>query len=201
MRQFHMFFVALTGAVTMLSCSDDKQTGLPPYNRDIYLARAQKDEAVIKEKMLEPDKVKDFKGLNYFDPDSLYRVKAKITWIEKEKVVFATNSSRSPVYYKFCNLSFPLGNTTCKLTAYSEDLEAKSGLFIPFRDRTNGEQTYGGGRYIEMPYHGETDYMTIDFNKAFNPLCHYNHGYSCPLVPLENSLNVTVNSGEKKLYD
>ena len=43
--------------------------------------------------------------------------------------------------------------------------------------------------------------VTIDFNKAYNPYCAYNHEYSCPIVPLENDLNIEINAGVKKFHD
>jgi uncharacterized protein (DUF1684 family) len=192
--------------LSMAACNSGtghEQLGIsiPEYNKNLYIARAAKDEKMLKDGIIEPGKAANFKGLKYFEPDSAYRVSAAITWIEKEKVIFSTNSERSPVYYKFCLLTFRMADSTCHLTAYAEDQDGKTGLFIPFKDMTNKELTYGGGRYIEVPYQGEKDTFTLDFNLAFNPYCHYNHGYSCPLVPLENSLSVAIPAGEKKLYE
>jgi len=167
----------------------------------MFITRAAKDEEILKGQMLEPGKIKDFKGLQYFDPDSTYRVMAKMHWIEKEKVIFSTNTERSPVYYTFCQLDFKIGDSLCTLIAYAEDADGKTGLFIPFKDLTNTQETYGGGRYIEVPYRGEKDLFELDFNLAFNPYCHYNHGYSCPLVPAGNRLDLPIKAGEKKLYD
>jgi uncharacterized protein len=173
---------------------------VPEYNKNLYIARAAKDEKILKDGIIEADKAASFKGLQYYEPDSSYRVNAKIAWLEKEEVIFKTNSERSPVYYKFCSLAFQIGDSTCHLLAYAEDPDGKTGLFIPFKDKTNNKTTYGGGRYIEVPYQNEKETFVIDFNLAFNPYCHYNHGYSCPLVPVENSLNVAIPAGEKILY-
>ena len=69
-------------------------------------------------------------------------------------------------------------------------------LFLPFIDETNGESTYGGGRYIESRIpKGNT--LMVDFNEAFNPYCAYNYKYSCPVVPIENTLNLKVEAGVK----
>jgi uncharacterized protein (DUF1684 family) len=192
--------------VSMIACNSGTSKGqlgisVPEYNKNLYIARAAKDEKMLKDGIIEPGKASDFKGLQYYDPDSAYRVNANITWIEKEKVIFQTNSERSPVYYKFCSLTFHMGDSTCHLTAYTEDPDGKTGLFIPFKDKTNKQATYGGGRYIEVPYHGEKETFVLDFNLAFNPYCHYNHNYSCPLVPIENYLSVAIPVGEKKLYE
>jgi uncharacterized protein (DUF1684 family) len=72
-------------------------------------------------------------------------------------------------------------------------------LFLPFTDETNGRETYGGGRYIDLR---EADFkngsITIDFNKAYNPYCAFAGGYSCPKPPDENQLAIAIPAGEKK---
>jgi uncharacterized protein (DUF1684 family) len=178
-----------------------EQSAVPAYNQAMFIARAAKDEDMTKSGIIEPAKQADFKGLAYFDPDSSYRIQSKIEWINKEKVVFATNTERAPEYYIFCRLHFIIADSMFSLTAYSTDIDGHSGLFIPFKDLTNTYSTYGGGRYLEVPFTGEKDSFTLDFNLAFNPYCHYNHSYSCPIVPLGNVLNIPIPAGEKKLYE
>ena len=46
-----------------------------------------------------------------------------------------------------------------------------------------------------------TDSIVIDFNRSYNPLCAYNHKYSCPKVPLENDLKIEIKAGVKKFHD
>jgi uncharacterized protein (DUF1684 family) len=71
-------------------------------------------------------------------------------------------------------------------------------LFVPFTDPTNGEQTYGAGRYIDVPLPpAESNEVELDFNQAYNPYCAYNHDYSCPLPLAENRLTVPVVAGEQ----
>lgn len=76
-------------------------------------------------------------------------------------------------------------------TGYYEDY-----LFIPFRDKTSCNESYGGGRYMDFRI-PETDSVTIDFNLSYNLYCTYNHKYSCPIPPAENSLPVKILAGEK----
>jgi hypothetical protein len=73
-------------------------------------------------------------------------------------------------------------------------------LFIPFNDRTNGNETYGGGRFLDV-YETGTDTLIIDFNLAYNPYCAYNHKYSCPIPPEANNLELKVKAGEKKFHE
>ena len=69
-------------------------------------------------------------------------------------------------------------------------------LFLPFTDNTNGEQTYTGGRYIDLSI-PDGDTIVVDFNKAYNPYCAYNKKYSCPIVPSVNNLDTEIRAGVK----
>lgn len=76
------------------------------------------------------------------------------------------------------------------------------GLFIPFRDHTNGEATFGGGRYLvdtikgaDLGLNGEG--VNMDFNFSYNPSCAYHPRWICPLSPAENELAFAVTAGEK----
>jgi uncharacterized protein (DUF1684 family) len=77
-----------------------------------------------------------------------------------------------------------------------QESDYRDYLFLPFIDQTNGEETYGGGRYVDLRI-PEGDTLIIDFNKAYNPYCAYNKKYSCPLVPAVNELKTSVTAGVK----
>jgi uncharacterized protein len=70
-------------------------------------------------------------------------------------------------------------------------------LFVPFKDLTNGKESYGGGRYVDLQ---KTDIkdgkIVLDFNKCYNPYCAFAAGYSCPIPPKENYLNLAIEAGE-----
>ena len=68
-------------------------------------------------------------------------------------------------------------------------------LFFPFTDLTNGNETYGGGRYIDLRIPAKGQQLIVDFNQAYNPYCAYSHRYSCPLVPEENQMEIEVRAG------
>ena len=80
-----------------------------------------------------------------------------------------------------------------------ENPQYKDYLFLPFTDLTNNETTYGGGRYIDLKLKDirEEGRLTIDFNKAYNPYCAFGEGFSCPIPPDANKLNVRVEAGEQ----
>ncbi len=77
------------------------------------------------------------------------------------------------------------------------------GLFLPFRDQTCGQSSYGGGRYLYDTIKGADLGVTptkipLDFNFAYNPSCAYNARWVCPLAPEENRLDFAVEAGEKE---
>ncbi|RLD44030.1 MAG: DUF1684 domain-containing protein [Bacteroidetes bacterium] len=143
------------------------------------------------------------KGLQYFEPDLNYRVMADFT-IDTSTAVFPfpTNTERTPNYRIYGYVYFNIHDTLCKLTVY-QNMDFKNSadydytLFLPFMDNTNGIYTYGGGRYMDVPI-PESDSILLDFNEAYNPYCAYSSRWSCPLVPFENDLNVSIRAGEKR---
>lgn len=154
--------------------------------------------------LMEED-LKVFKTLEFYPINSQYFVNAKFVKAENEKVFeMKTTGTRTPKYIKFGTLYFTLNGTELKLNVYrnielSKQKEYKDHLFLPFSDLTCGKESYIGGRYIDLKI-PKGDSITIDFNQAYNPYCAYNHKYSCPLVPLENDLNVEIKAGVKTFH-
>ncbi len=158
------------------------------------------------ESPLTEEDFKTFKGLDFFPINEMFIVEAKFTRTPDEKVFkMKTSTTRLPEYVKYGELAFTIDGKPFKLNLYQNiDLTKKEGyedyLFLPFSDLTCGKESYIGGRYIDMRI-PKTNTVTIDFNKAYNPYCAYNHKYSCPIVPLENDLNIEVLAGVKKFHD
>jgi uncharacterized protein (DUF1684 family) len=159
----------------------------------------------FKDASTSPLKTKDlkkFKGLEFFKFDSAYVVKAILKRTPNEKPFeMKTTTSRLPRYVKYAVLEFELKEESFKLDIFQnlnlmDDPEYVDYLFLPFLDETNGESSYGGGRYIELRI-PEGDEILIDFNKAYNPYCAYNEKYSCPIVPRQNYLRTKVEAGVK----
>jgi uncharacterized protein (DUF1684 family) len=78
------------------------------------------------------------------------------------------------------------------------------GLFIPFRDMTNGIETYGAGRYLvdgaksaDLGGDPSTSTLIVDFNFAYQPSCAFDPRWACPLAPPENRLELPVRAGER----
>lgn len=162
----------------------------------------------FKDATISPLKDKDrkyFDGLDFFDFDSSYVVNAHLNRTPDSKFFnMRTTTSRVSQERIYGVLSFEMNGRPFQLNVYQgkEALETKGNedyLFLPFLDNTNGDMTYGGGRYIDLRI-PKGDSLTIDFNKAFNPLCAYNDKYSCPIVPRDNYLDTEVKAGVKA-YD
>ena len=171
------------------------------YTARIENIRIEKDKELLTEGVIDDQSIESFKGLQYFPVDTNFRVLAHLTKADMLPVNFGTTKAEVQTYYRYCELRFKIGDSTAHLMAYAFDTSKVDMLFIPFRDKTTGKESYGGGRYIEMPYNGEKDAIILDFNLAFNPYCHYNKDYTCPLVPYENTLNIAISAGEKKFHD
>ncbi len=76
------------------------------------------------------------------------------------------------------------------------------GIFVPLRDGTSGDGSYGGGRYLldtaKGSWLGGTDTsITLDLNFAYHPSCRYNPGWQCPLAPPGNTIVARVEAGER----
>ncbi len=74
--------------------------------------------------------------------------------------------------------------------------EGPTRLFVPFRDLTSGNETYGGGRYLDLD-RTSTGLYDLDFNRAYHPYCVYNPEYDCPVPPADNRLAFAVRAGER----
>lgn len=138
-----------------------------------------------------------FKGLNYYQPDPDYKVNARLTLSDKKEVItLGTNDSLTKAYKNFGIAEFELGGKTNHLLILEmyEPLDGK--LFLAFADQTSAEETYGAGRYLDVEYSGD-DFLTLDFNLAYNPYCAYVEGYSCPFPPPGNLLETPIKAGEK----
>ena len=192
-------FILLTILITALGCSQGKQPipGDTEFQKELNAEYKDASTSPLKDK----DR-KNFKGLEFFKVDSTFVVKAKFERTPDETPFeMKTTTDRLPVYVKYGVITFNLKGNEYQLNVYqNQDLTKKDGyenyLFLPFLDDTNGEESYGGGRYIDLRI-PKGDELVIDFNEAYNPYCAYNEKYSCPIVPRENYLALKVEAGVK----
>lgn len=142
----------------------------------------------------------DFEGLDFFPTDAKFQVLADFVRTPEEKpFAMKTSTDRTPIYIKYGEATFRLQSDTITLNLYRSPklsrVEAyKYYLFLPFTDLTNGNTSYGGGRYIDLMI-PRGNKIIIDFNKAYNPYCCYNDEFSCPVPPTENFIDLEIRAG------
>ncbi len=148
----------------------------------------------------EKKELKEFKHLYYYPPDPSYRVVAKIQRLKNPEIVeMITSQNQTKKYYRFAKLTFNIKGSKKSLYAYKRKYKngkTSDWWFIPFKDLTNGKETYPAGRFLEIK-EPEGDKVILDFNEAFNPLCNYSHVYNCPYPPYENMFDIEIKAGEK----
>ncbi len=139
-----------------------------------------------------------FNGLDFYAPQPAYKVRARLTPIESQKLVqMPTSTGEEEKYIRYAYADFEIEGQQARLLVL-QPFDSQTMLFVPFSDATSGEETYGGGRYMDVEIPARTiKSIELDFNKAYNPYCAYNPTYSCPLPPKENMLKISISAGEK----
>ncbi|MDX1412749.1 MAG: DUF1684 domain-containing protein [Candidatus Promineifilaceae bacterium] len=143
-----------------------------------------------------------FTGLPYFSENEAFVLDVEVERfaVDEPLIEIATNTGDIRPYRRWGRFSFAVDGEQAALVIYSD--EHGHELFLPFKDKTNGKESYGAGRYLENHRPGLRhlvgNRLEIDFNYAYNPYCAYNESYSCPLPPAENWLKVPIRAGEKK---
>ncbi len=147
---------------------------------------------------------KAVKKLKFFKANDNYKVQAKVELTKDSKPFkVKTYSGNEKTFTQYAWAHFKLNGQSYKLALYQNARiikmpQYKNSLFLPFKDYTNDESTYGGGRYIDLETTDIKDgQVTLDFNKCYNPYCAFATGYNCPVPPIENHLQVEVLAGEK----
>lgn len=137
--------------------------------------------------------IANFKGNTWFTVDNSYRVPATfIAYEQPEEVrIPMTHIEWQQPMKSTGDVVFTLSGHSVRLKSFIDDNE----LFIMYTDQTNGNETYGGGRFLHapLPKDGST---VLDFNKSFNPYCSLNDYVMCPIPPAENRLEFRVAAGE-----
>lgn len=142
-----------------------------------------------------------FRGIDYYGHDPRWRVLGTIKTLPPTRYDIATSGGGSFAFTRFGGVTFEVAGRSSELELYW--LEGYGGgIFLPFKDTTNGAGTYGGGRYLLDTVKGadlgmDGDRLVLDFNFAYNPSCSYDPRWACPLSPPENKLEVPVEAGEK----
>ena len=161
--------------------------------RDLFFKTHQRSPLTPKEK-------RNFRGLKYypFDPHYVFsgQIDRYVLHVNNPKyyATFLTNKGTNKRYIRYGKFHFKLDGKDYTLEIYKSILS--DYLFIPFKDQTNGKESYEGGRYIDAEILDGYQ-MVLDFNMAYHPSCAYNDKFVCALPPRENVLDIKIPGGEK----
>ncbi len=150
---------------------------------------------------LSPKEKRNFRGLKYypFNPKYLFYgpIERYIFHINNPKyyATFLTNKGTNKRYIRYGIFHFKLDGKESGIEIYKSILS--DNLFVPFKDKTNGKESYEGGRYMDAEIL-QGYKMILDFNMAYHPSCAYNNNFICVLPPRENALDIEIPAGEKK---
>jgi len=151
-----------------------------------------------------------FAGLDYFEYDPTARLNVGLIPVDAEPL-YQSGGDDGRIQLTAC------ARTVGLVDRFGAELEVfwiggyGGGLFLPFKDASNGAGSYGGGRYLFDTIKGadlvivrradDTNPITwrgwMDFNFAYNPSCANSPAWVCPLAPPGNRLPVAVAAGER----
>ncbi|MGK0390871.1 MAG: hypothetical protein ACI94Y_003631 [Maribacter sp.] len=212
MKYSNLLFISISFIIvtTIFSCDASKRIKLLDSTTQVDDVKAFQDkingEYKSEESPLDEEDKADFEGLNFFPTDAKYQVLADFVRTPEEKpFAMKTSTDRTPIYIKYGEATFRLQNDTITLSLYRNPklsrIEAyKYYLFLPFTDLTNGNTSYGGGRYIDLLI-PKGNKIIIDFNKSYNPYCCYSDKFSCPVPPKENFMDLEIQAGVRTISE
>ena len=141
---------------------------------------------------------KSFKGLTYFPVDPGLRVSGTFEpYPALREVEVPTAHGPAQKMLAAGLVRFDLGGKALALEPFVEGPDDDSFFFV-FRDRTAGTESYGAGRFLDVPApkKGERA-VVLDFNRAVNPPCAFTPFATCPLPVPQNELPVRIEAGER----
>jgi uncharacterized protein (DUF1684 family) len=199
---FAMGLIFLSAGAVLSSGAEISQSGVKAEREKVTKWRKERDQffKTHQRSPLTPAEKRDFKGLAYFPFRAEYYSEGQIDRetlrVDDPKyyATFLTNKGTNKRYIRYGKFRFSLAGRDHMVEVYKSILG--DNLFIPFKDLTNGKETYEGGRYIDaeiLPGYR----MVLNFNMAYYPSCAYNEKFTCALPPRENDLPVEIKAGEK----
>lgn len=139
--------------------------------------------------------ITSFPGERWYPPNPDFRIAGRFTPYTEEKKVLIENIKGETHEEKLAGyVECQLRGATVRLDAIADTPET---LFIIFRDRTSGRDTYGAGRFLSVMRPADGNVL-LDFNRAYNPPCAYNPFTLCPIPPKQNHLDLAVTAGALK---
>jgi uncharacterized protein len=118
-------------------------------------------------------------------------------------VELPNSGAESPAFDRIGVVTFALADGDAALPVFWMRGYA-GGIFLPFRDATNGSETYAAGRYLLDTAKGAdlggdpaTGTLVVDANFAFQPSCAFDPRWACPLAGPESRVPARIEAGER----
>lgn len=185
---------------SLAACST--QPAVQDYATGLAADRAAKDDMFRRatDSPVPRDKADEFLPLAYYPIDEGYRAPATLAPFDPQQepvVEMPTSTGQRRMMQRAGTLQFSMKGQPYKLAAFvSADDPGRQRLFVPFRDETNGPETYQAGRYLDLD-RTPTGLYDLDFNRAYQPYCYFDPQYDCPIPPRENRLELPLRAGER----
>jgi uncharacterized protein (DUF1684 family) len=190
--------VVVIGLCLLAACSSTRKT--LPYVDEIGAERGAKDRMLgaAGDSPVKAEQRQQFLPLAYFAVDEGFRVPAQLApSLGDPALEMPTSRGERRQMRRAGQLKFSVKGQELTLTAFVEASDRQMNrLFVPFRDATNGIETYPAGRYLDLD-RTATGLYDLDFNRAYHPYCYYNASYDCPYPPAENRLAMPIRAGER----
>lgn len=142
----------------------------------------------------ESEKRRNFKGMHYFPVDPAWRVRAQFEpFAQPQKVQVVTAAGTEEEEVRPGELVFAWEGKPVRVVVVQE---SEQSMMLNFGDASNGQETYGAGRYLYFSKEADGT-VWLDFNRAYTPPCAFTHFATCSLAPPQNRLPFRVTAGEK----
>lgn len=183
--------------VTELRTDNDENTTVMNFGDLRWHIIQRGDRFGIRLRDLKHKRLDEFRGIDRFDVNEKWKIKATFLPYDPPKKVMITSvietTSESDCYGAFV---FSIDGKEYQVEPSGKP-DGKT-MSLVFGDNTNSKTTYGGGRFLVIPAPDKNGESVIDFNKAYNPPCIFSPFATCPLPTEENYLDLAVTAGEKK---
>ncbi|RCU52910.1 MULTISPECIES: DUF1684 domain-containing protein [Corallincola] len=181
----------------------DEKFSLP--NDELFITVGALHDSGLRAFIRDPNhpKVENFKGHHYYDYNPKMRTTASFTAAEELNTVsFQTVQGLTNTLVRVGTVAFKLDGESVTMSAYHESGEPPLDyLLFLFKDQTNGDTTYGGGRELVVKLaQAPSEGFIIDFNYTFNLNCAHSTFWNCPII-WDSPLELAITAGEKLPYD
>lgn len=180
-------------AVLNVALDEGKTTPLMHNNYKSYVIK-RGEKYFLRVKNLDPSLLEDLAPIHVYEYNPEMVVSASVTPVSDMTVMITDAVGTKTPTEAEAKVRFKLKGKSYEFLAFPA---GKRNLFINFKDATNGEMTYGAGRFLYPSYKDGDKHITLDFNLAENPPCAFTQYATCPLPVPQNVLEVAVNAGEK----